>query len=297
MSLGNLLEILLPVSIFTYCFFSTRLLDDCLPGYCVKSFSLWEKYPFLKTAIEIAVMFTGYELIRVLVAMLYDSSTIPFDNAAMVISFEKNYLKFMNEHTLQTWALQYEWLIFSFNHFYKLSHWTSCAIFVAYFFIYKRSHFHLVKYWFIVANLVAFSLFVFFPLAPPRLVAELSILDTIRLLESYAPSGSLVNQFAAMPSMHFGYSLLFTIAYLHYGNLNSESIPREKLYHILRSLPIIFYPIFMLLCIVVTGNHFFLDAMVASLVVILSLFIVLPFRSWSIDSSKSFLPSSHVLEM
>ena len=280
MSVGNLLEIILPVSIFAYCFFSTRLIDDCLPGFCSTK-SMWERYPFLKTTIEIIVMFTSYELTRVLVALLYDSSTLPFETASLVIRIEEQYLKIIPlEYEMQNWALQYEWLIIISNHFYKLSHWTSCAIFVTYFFIYKRSHFYLVKYWFIVANLVAFSLFISFPLAPPRLVSGLLVQDTIRLGANYAPSGSLVNQFAAMPSMHFGYSLLFTIAYLNFGNLSSSSgYPREKMDHILWNLPIIFYPIFMLLCIVITGNHFILDAMVASVVVILSLFIVVPFTA------------------
>ena len=65
---------------------------------------------------------------------------------------------------------------------------------------------------------------------------------------------SLYNPYAAVPSMHVGYALIVAAALLHHG--------RHLLVRALGAL----YPPFVLLVIVATGNHFFLDAAAGALV-------------------------------
>ena len=92
--------------------------------------------------------------------------------------------------------------------------------------------------------------FLAYPVAPPRL-AGIGIADTV----SHGPIdlnhglvSSVYNPYAAVPSMHIGYALVVAVTLLRHG--------RRSRVRVLGAL----YPPFVLLVIVATGNHFFLDA-------------------------------------
>ena len=100
-----------------------------------------------------------------------------------------------------------------------------------------------------------------FPTAPPRL-SGLGILDTV---SAHLPVNlnkglvsSLYNPYAAVPSMHAGYALVVGAALLRQGH------------HLLTRLAGAAYPAFVVLVIVATGNHYFLDAAAGALVDILA---------------------------
>ena len=117
-----------------------------------------------------------------------------------------------------------------------------------------RSHperFPLVRNTLIAATGVALSIYLLYPVAPPRL-AGLGFVDTVthnaKVNLSSDLLGSLYNPFAAVPSLHFGYALLVgvTVVVLAKGRV-ARAIGWS-------------YPAVMLLVIVATGNHFFFDA-------------------------------------
>ncbi len=68
-------------------------------------------------------------------------------------------------------------------------------------------------------------------------------------------SKSVANQFAAMPSLHFGWAFIVAGAYV--------SIRRTR-----RSLWVMLHPAITLLAIVATANHYWLDAAVAGVLVV-----------------------------
>jgi hypothetical protein len=117
-----------------------------------------------------------------------------------------------------------------------------------------RTHserFPLVRNTLIAATGVALSIYLLYPVAPPRL-AGLGFVDTVthnaKVNLSSDLLGGLYNPFAAVPSLHFGYALLVgvTVAVLAKGRV-ARAIGWS-------------YPAVMLLVIVATGNHFFFDA-------------------------------------
>jgi hypothetical protein len=98
--------------------------------------------------------------------------------------------------------------------------------------------------------------FLAYPTAPPRL-AGIGIVDTVSNGAVDLNRGfvsSLYNPYAAVPSMHIGYALIVAASLLRYG--------RHPLVRTLGAL----YPPFVLLVVVATGNHFFLDAAAGALV-------------------------------
>lgn len=109
----------------------------------------------------------------------------------------------------------------------------------------------------------AFSLvgFVLYPTAPPRL-AGIGIADTIsaeRIDINHGLVSSLYNPYAAFPSMHIAYALL--VAYC------VAAATRHRLVRTLAWL----YPPTVLLVVVATGNHFFVDAAAGALIAALAI--------------------------
>ena len=87
--------------------------------------------------------------------------------------------------------------------------------------------------------------------APPRL-SELGFSDTVTSSTGLDLSsdllGALYNPFAAVPSLHFGYALIVGVVL--------AVVAQGRVWRIAGAL----YPAAMLLIIVATGNHFFVDA-------------------------------------
>jgi hypothetical protein len=95
-----------------------------------------------------------------------------------------------------------------------------------------------------------------FPTAPPRL-ADVGIADTISNGHVNLNAGllsSFYNPYAAVPSMHVCYALVIAAAVLRHG--------RGRFVRVLALV----YPLAVLLTIVATGNHFFLDAAAGAVV-------------------------------
>ena len=119
--------------------------------------------------------------------------------------------------------------------------------------------FPLVRTTFVIATALALVGYVLFPAAPPRL-AELGFSDTVTHSTGLDLSsdllGALYNPFAAVPSLHFGYALIIGVAL--------ATIAERRWVRVLGGL----YPAAMLLIIVATGNHFFVDAALGGLAVL-----------------------------
>jgi hypothetical protein len=98
---------------------------------------------------------------------------------------------------------------------------------------------------------IATVFFVLFPTAPPRLVPGLGINDTVGL--SGHDTGSFIgirfNPYAAVPSMHVGWSFLVALA----GFRAFRRRPLRVFFAL--------HPLLMVLAVAATGNHFFLDSL------------------------------------
>ncbi|MEV6761390.1 bifunctional glycosyltransferase 87/phosphatase PAP2 family protein [Streptomyces sp. NPDC051105] len=108
----------------------------------------------------------------------------------------------------------------------------------------------------------AFALIGFwlYPLAPPRLMPGLGVIDTVHGPQNFAKPDygtltQLTNQYAAMPSLHFGWSLWCGIVI---------AVVAPKWW--LKALGLL-HPLFTVSAIIATGNHWALDAVGGAAVV------------------------------
>lgn len=125
-----------------------------------------------------------------------------------------------------------------------------------------------------LTNLFAFLTFTLFPCMPPRLLPqEFGFLDSVHHdnANSIWMSGKYVNSLAAMPSMHFGYAFVIGCTMVHHSAILRRSLEKgevrqsllSKTFYLLFGLG---YPSMILITIIATANHYWLDALVASIV-------------------------------
>jgi hypothetical protein len=183
-----------------------------------------------------------------------------FANAHRVIDFEKS-TGFFWEPVWQSWAIESaKALVIFFNWAYIVTFFpiVLTASIVIYFT--NRERYKYYRNVVLLSFLIALMGFMLFPLAPPRMIAE-HFVDTINI---FGPSGyasreftNYYNAYAAMPSLHFGWTIMFGIIFLRTNN------------RLLKVFGVI-YPTMTLFAITITGNHFIMDAIGGGLLILAS---------------------------
>jgi hypothetical protein len=107
-----------------------------------------------------------------------------------------------------------------------------------------------------------------YPTAPPRLVPGLGIADTVGMSahDTGSVAGVRFNPYAAMPSMHVGWSILIAI----FGFRAARS-PWLKAFFAA-------HPVLMVVTVTATGNHYFIDAIAGTGAVLLGALLVATVR-------------------
>ncbi len=161
------------------------------------------------------------------------------------------------EETLQAQVTTHEALVTLANWVYIWGHWPVIITTAVLLYRWRRRSYFLLRNAIFASAAIGFSFFIFFPVAPPRLL-ELGLLDTVTL-ESHSyralqPPG-LTNQYAAFPSLHAGWNVLLgTVVFLSTASV------------VIRILAVL-VPSAMVWAVVATANHFVIDV-VAGIVVV-----------------------------
>jgi hypothetical protein len=113
-----------------------------------------------------------------------------------------------------------------------------------------RDHYRALRTLLFVSLAIAVVFYVFYPTAPPRLLPSLGIADTVGLAghDTGSFAGIRFNPYAAMPSMHVGWSVL--VGLVGFRAVSSRSLRGLFLLH----------PVVMVVTVTGTGNHYFVDS-------------------------------------
>jgi hypothetical protein len=114
-------------------------------------------------------------------------------------------------------------------------------------------------------------IFTVYPMAPPRFMDAWGFVDTVTLhSHSYRvlQPPSLVNQYAAMPSLHVGWDLLMGIAIARHA--------AGRMRWIGYALPVLMFS-----AVVLTANHYLADGVVGGLVVLAALGVTMKVHGMS----------------
>lgn len=156
------------------------------------------------------------------------------------------------EIPLQQWTLEHPALVDFFNAYYQQFK-PALYLCAALCLLLAPVAFRRIFRVFVLATLIAFPWYALYPLAPPRLMEPygFDFVDTLVVfsgVQSTASGAGGANQFAAMPSMHIGWT---TVAALWIA----AAIPWRRVGAVLGGVHLAL----MCLTVVVTGNHYVLD--------------------------------------
>jgi hypothetical protein len=200
--------------------------------------------------VEVATIIGLYGLYEIVRGQGHATLGVARQHTDGIVALERH-LHLFGERTIQQAAHWVPALPTLLGVTYITLHFLGTAAFLIWLHRTHPERFPLVRNTLIAATGVALSIYLLYPVAPPRL-AGLGFVDTVthntKVNLSSDLLGSLYNPFAAVPSLHFGYALLVgvTVALLAKGRV-ARAIGWS-------------YPAVMLLVIVATGNHFFFDA-------------------------------------
>jgi hypothetical protein len=200
----------------------------------------------------VVALYAIYEAAR---GVVVGNPAAAVDHARAIASLERSLDVFAEAH-IQAAARFVPGLLGVLGVLYLTLHLAVTATYLVWLHRRRPTAYPVVRNALLIASGLALIGFLAFPTAPPRLAA-LGITDTIsngHVDLNHGLVSSLYNPYAAVPSMHLGYSAIVGASlYLHGGR------------PILRVAAFL-YPALQLFVIVATGNHFFFDAASGALV-------------------------------
>lgn len=230
-----------------------------------------ERFHLKELLITVSAYWAAYLIYLFAGQVFYsDFDGTAMSNARRVIEFERSIGIFW-EPSLQEWAVSLAPPLVTEKGMTVLINWVYIlafapligAISVAIYFTNRTAYRHYRKI-FLLSYGIAIIVFLAFPLAPPRMFPD-QFVDTIAVFGPHGygtrEMGRFYNAYAAMPSLHFGWSVVFGVFFLRLPNK-------------LAKVSGVAYPAVMLLAIIVTANHYIIDAIAGGLLVLGSFILV-----------------------
>ncbi|MGW5123706.1 bifunctional glycosyltransferase 87/phosphatase PAP2 family protein [Streptomyces sp. NPDC004069] len=176
-----------------------------------------------------------------------------------ILSLER-FLHIDIEHAVNHAVVKIDWLRNFFDFYYESFHFVVPLTVLGVLYWRRPVDYRWARSALGFATLLALVGFWLYPLAPPRLMPTLGIIDTVHGVQDfsqpdYGTLTALTNQYAAMPSLHFGWSLWC-------GVVIAVVAPKWWM----KALGVL-HPLFTVSAIVATGNHWVLDAVGGAVVV------------------------------
>ena len=199
---------------------------------------------------QLALFGGAYYVYRIVRGIVDGQAVLAFENARALVDAERAMGLFF-EPALQDWATRHDWLITGASWMYVNSHFVVTTGFLVWLYLARNHAYCFVRNMFMVAMGLALVLYVAYPTAPPRFFEELGFTDSVAgLVGQSAESNAnvLYNPYAAVPSMHVAFALMIAVP--------AVSLVRHRALKLLWAA----YPLLVTFVVVVTANHFWLDA-------------------------------------
>ena len=181
-------------------------------------------------------------------------------NAHSLVNLERT-LGINWERSVQSQVIGNDRIVTAANWMYIYGHWPVIIATLTWLFVRHPPDFYLLRNAMFISGAIGLVIFVLFPVAPPRL-GILDIVNTVtQRSHSYRtlqPPG-LVNRYAALPSLHFGWNLLVGIV-----------VWRVSRAPVVRMLAVLMVAA-MGMAVIVTANHYVLDVVAGAAVALTGL--------------------------
>ena len=193
-----------------------------------------------------------------------DAGVVGLANAGRIIDAEKSLGIFL-EPGMQSWVLTHApGLAVFFNWTYVFTYWPVILLVGLALYVANRPRYYYFRTVMAVNLVFALLIFMFFPVTSPFNFTQYFANTIQELGPSFYGSpemGALYNSHAAMPSLHFSWTVILGVLFIRSfrGWMRPVGVA---------------YPAVTLMAITVTGNHFFLDAVVGGALALVSFGLV-----------------------
>ncbi|SDD62824.1 Protein of unknown function [Streptomyces sp. AmelKG-A3] len=204
----------------------------------------------------IRVVYSAYAKVRLAAAVGRPTAE---EHGRQIHSLEQ-WLRIDVEHWVNHTVVGIPWLREFFDYYYSTFHFIVPLTILGVLYVRRPSDYRWARSSIGFATVLALVGFWLYPLAPPRLMPGLGFIDTVHGMQDlsspdFGALTAVTNQYAAMPSLHFGWSLWCGLVILVLA-------PKGWM----KALGLL-HPLFTVSCIVATGNHWILDAVGGAAVV------------------------------
>lgn len=206
-----------------------------------------------REVVYVGVFYGLYTLVRNSQGSAREARGQAFTNAKRLIRAER-LLGMFHEESIQEFFLPTRRFIQFLNTWYGLAHFVVTLAAMVWCFRCMPQRYRAARNGLAFMTGLALLGFAFFPLLPPRLLpGSYGFVDTLKVFGGpwSFDSGAMAkvsNQYAAMPSLHFGWASWCTVVFWPWATSHR------------RKALLLAYPMLTLTAVVVTANHYLLDA-------------------------------------
>ena len=158
------------------------------------------------------------------------------------------------------------------NWVYFWGHMPLVILLAVWLYIWHRRAYRLTRNAFLASGAIAVVIYGLYPVAPPRLIPFAGFIDTMAAFDRVGYNAqeaeAWVNEYAAVPSLHFGWSMLLGVVVAVVGK------------HPLAWAFGAIWPAAMFFSVVLTGNHFIVDAVAGAVVSFAGLGVAFAIERW-----------------
>lgn len=216
---------------------------------------------------ELVILGVGYLVYSQVRGLAGDRVVDAYHNGYRVVQLEKD-LGIFVELALQYLVIPHEILKDTFNYVYFFGFFPVLVPVAIFLFWRKPRVYVLARNAFLLSGGIAVIFFLLLPTAPPRLMGY-GFIDTLG--QSMTPTYDSipgVNHFAAVPSMHVGWTFLMAVTlYIALQGTRFREV-------------VLLIPVVMFTATLVTGNHYIVDGLLGVVVASTALYVAYRIQRW-----------------
>lgn len=210
---------------------------------------------------EVVVVLTLFQLYRFARLLSADEELTARANADSVLDLQRR-LGWPSELGTQQWALQLDGLAQAANLYYLAFHFPVVIGLLVWLFVRQARHYRWVRDLLVALTFASLVIHLAMPLAPPRMLPGFVDTGVVHDMSAYAGAvGQTANQIAAMPSLHVAWAAIAALAVV--------TVLRTRWRWL-----VLLHPVLTIAVVVVTANHYWIDAVVALLLLALAALVV-----------------------
>lgn len=246
-----------------------------VPHGWARSSGRWLPRGWLDALRQLALFAVAYYAYRIVRGLVDGHASLAFENARTLVGVERDLGLFFEPNLQELVQRHAHVLVDAASWMYVNSHFLVTTAFLVWLYLARNSAFYFVRNMFVVAMALALVGYLALPTAPPRFLPEWGFDDTVASLVGQSAERSadvLYNPFAAVPSMHVAFALMIAVP--------AVRLIRHRALKLVWAL----YPLLVTLVVIVTANHFWLDAALGAAVAAVS--------AWAADALARARPEA-----